>query len=247
MSEFTTDVREWRSPTMKEIRSLISALGRRRLSVPQFQKEVLRVYREGNLWKQLRPWIGDCLTGRHDVILWREVMATRNFTLQLLYMAPSTAHPPHYHFNHGSTQLVMAGRMRAREYERLAPITKDAVTLMPVYDGIHEVGDTMQTAEFHRNVHWFAALAEPTVFLNFNVHGLEQKTFEPDVGQHKGRNTIDPTIGGNERYIIGHKIDMHKAEAKFAQRAIDDFPLIIPVKKSARPKRVSPRFRKRAA
>ena len=84
MSEFTTDVREWRSPTMKEIRALISALGRRRLSVPQFQKEVLRVYREGNLWKQLRPWIGDCLTGRCDVILWREVMATRNFTLQLL-------------------------------------------------------------------------------------------------------------------------------------------------------------------
>ena len=245
MGLLKTDIREWRSPTMKEIRALISALGRRRLSVPQFQKEVLRVYREGSLWTQLGPLIEDCLTRKRDAILWREIMATRNFTLQLLYMAPNTAHPPHYHFNHVSTQLVMAGRMRAREYERLTLINQDSVTLMPVYDGIHEVGDTMQTTEFRRNVHWFAALSEPTVFLNFNLHGLEQETFEPDIGQHKGRNTIDPTIGGNEHHIIGRKIDVHKAETKFAHRAIDDFPLIIPVKKNTRPQRVSPLSRKK--
>ena len=247
MSGFRTDVRDWKSPTMKEIRSLISRLGQRQLTVPQFQQEVLRVYREGDMWGQLSPWIDECIAKKEDRILWREIKATRNFTLQLLYMAPNTAHPPHYHFNHVSTQLMMAGRMRAREYERIARMTDDSVTLMPVYDGVHEVGDTMQTAEFHRNVHWFAAETEPTVFLNFNVHGLERETFEPDTGQHKGRNTIDPTVGGNERHLIGHKMDIEKAEEKFAHRSIDDFPLIIPVEKNTRPQRVSPRPRRRAA
>ena len=247
MSGFRTDVREWKSPTMREIRGLISRLGQRQLTVPQFQKEVLRIYREGDLWGQLGAWIDECIDKKQDRILWREIMATRNFTLQLLYMAPNTAHPPHYHFNHVSTQLMMAGRMRAREYERIARMTDDSVTLMPFYDGVHEVGDTMQTAEFHRNVHWFAAETEPTVFLNFNVHGLESETFEPDTGQHKGRNTIDPTVGGNERHLIGHKMGVEKAEAKFAHRSIDDFPLIMPVEKNARPQRVSPRPRRRAA
>lgn len=247
MSGFRTDVRSWKSPTMKEIRGLISQLGRKQLTVPQFQKEVLRVYREADLWEQLGPRIEACLTHKRDDILWREVKATRNFTLQLLYMGPNTAHPPHYHFNHVSTQLVMAGRMRAREYERLAIITDDSVMLKPVYDGIHEIGDTMQTAEFHRNVHWFAALTEPVVFLNFNVHGLERETFEPDTGQHKGRNAIDPTIGGNERHLVGHKMDIDKAEAKFSHRAIDDFPLIVAPAKNPRPQRVSPNPRRRAA
>ena len=247
MSSFRTDVSDWKSPTMKEIRGMISRLGQRRLTVPQFQKEVLRVYREGDLWGQLGPWIGECLAKKRDRILWREIKATRDFTLQLIYLAPNTAHPPHYHFNHVSTQLVMAGRMRAREYDRLAAITEDSVMLKPVYDGVHAVGDTMQTAEFHRNVHWFGALTEPTVFLNFNVHGLEPKTFESDLGQHRGRNTIDPTIGGNERHIVGHKIDIEKAEAKFAHRSIDDFPLVFRPEKNTRPQRVSQRPRKRAA
>ena len=180
--------------------------------MPQFQRKVLCIYRGADLWGQLGPSIEACLTNKRDKILWREIKATRDFTLQLIYLAPNTAHPPHYHFNHVSTQLVMAGRMRVREYERLAGITEDSVMLMPVFDGVHEVGDTMQTAEFSRNVHWFGAKTEPTVFLNFNVHGLEQETFEADLGQHKGRNAIDPTIGGNERHMVGHKINIDKAE-----------------------------------
>ena len=59
--------------------------------------------------------------------------------------------------------------------------------------------------------------------------------------------TIDPTVGGNERHLIGHKMDIEKAEEKFAHRSIDDFPLIIPVEKNTRPQRVSPRPRRRAA
>ena len=247
MAGFRTDVSEWRSPTVKAIRGLITRLGRRELTVPQFQREVLRTYRGADLWTRLGPHIEDCLANRRDRILWREIKKTRDFTLQLIYLEPNTAHPPHYHFNHVSTQLVMAGRMRAREYERLTRITDDSVLLMPVFDGVHEVGDTMQTSEFHRNVHWFAAETEPTVFLNFNVHGLEPETFEPDTRQRKGRNAIDPTVGGNECHVVGHKMDIEKAEAKFAQRPIDDFPLIVQPEKNTRPQRVSPRPRKRAA
>ena len=212
MSGFRTDVREWKSPTMREIRGLISRLGQRQLTVPQFQKGSAPHLPRG------RP-VG--AVGRLDRRVYRQrsriaSCGARSWQLgtsrwQLLYMAPNTAHPPHYHFNHVSTQLMMAGRMRAREYERIARMTDDSVTLMPVYDGVHEVGDTMQTAEFHRNVHWFAAETEPTVFLNFNVHGLESETFEPDTGQHKGRNTIDPTVGGNERHLIGHKMGVEES------------------------------------
>ena len=180
-----------------------------------------------------------------DDILWREIKKAQNFTLQLIYLAPHTAHPPHYHFNHISTQLVMAGSMRAREYERIARINNKMVTLKPVYDGTHNVGDTMQTTEFCRNVHWFGALSDPVIFLNFNVHGLELETFEPDIGQHKGRNTIDPTVGGNRNHLTGAKIDTDKAEEKFSNRSIDDFPLLIPVEKNARPQRISPRARRR--
>ena len=104
----------------------------------------------------------------------------------------------------------------------------------------------MQTAEFHRNVHWFGAGTEPTVFLNFNVHGLEPETFEPDAGQRRGRNAIDPTTGGNERYVVGRKVDIGTAEAKFAHRPIDDFPPFARPERNPRPQRVSPRRRRRA-
>ena len=142
-------------------------------------------------------------------------------------------HPPHHHFNVASTQIIVAGKIRIREYDRVRRTRDGTLFLNLVSDRMLCPGDSFQASEWNRNVHWFQAVDGPAMIFNTNVRGFEEKTFDADEGNF-GRRYLDPTSFGADGIIRCEEFDEAEAQNRFQKRPLDDFEVPLPVRESLR-------------
>jgi len=197
------------------------------LSVDDYQREARAIVTDPGHRAELGPWIERALAERRDQVLYRKSHDGRRDTLQLLYVEPGEIHPPHCHHNLVSNQACVHGRMRGREYDRVARLDEQTLLLRLAEDRWFGLDDVMQTTEVHRNGHWFAAGDEPAVILNYYLLGYQAWTFDPPAeNRRKGRRMVDPTAGcQRDGLIVAREISMEEGYDQFGGRAIDEFPV----------------------
>jgi hypothetical protein len=176
--------------------------------------EEMALSTEGEL-ELLRRHIDEC---RYTVIMYR--------------VPQGYVHPPHHHFNVISTQIVLRGKIRIREYDRIGRDANGQLEMALVSDRTLTKGDWFQASEWKRNVHWFQAVDGDALVFNTNARGFEPETFDREEGPF-GRRYIDPTGFGDDGKILAREIDEAEANALFANRALDLFPVPGPGNKQA--------------
>ncbi|MBR0645634.1 cupin domain-containing protein [Plastoroseomonas hellenica] len=219
------DVTDIDHPLVAESVRAIAALRRRQLSVAEFQSMIRALHDRLDLTACLAPWIARALDERKDQVLYRRTGDDGRETIQLFYIEPGEVHPPHAHHNIVSTQMVLHGQAHIREYDIIARLTPERLLLRLATDRWFQPGEAMRTTEIDRNMHWFAAGAQPAVMLNFNVYGCQDWTLDPP-GQAFQRRIVDPTIEAQpDGLIIGHEITLEAGYRKFAGRPLTDFAI----------------------
>lgn len=140
----------------------------------------------------------------------------RKWKVQLFRVPAGASHPPHCHENLASCLVVVDGRLRVREYQRLREHdARDSVMLAPAFDGELGPGEAIVTTEDYRNAHWFGAADAPAVAVNFKAAGH----FRPELLRLRNRRYVDPSArrGGTFRAAI---IDRATAHERFAARPL---------------------------
>jgi PCO_ADO len=218
------DISDIRHPLVEKSVALIDRLRRRDIAVQHFQAAIAALHAELDLTVSLADWIQRALAEQQDQTLYRRTVQESRETIQLFYVAPGEVHPPHGHHNVISTQVVLHGGLHVREYDRVARLGPDTLLLTLQTDAWFTVGDAIRTTEISRNVHWFAAKAEPAVMLNFNIYGYQDWTLDP-ANRPFRRRLIDPTYGRTpDGWVIGKEVEVAAAYEKFGGKPIDSFP-----------------------
>lgn len=218
------DVTDVEHPLVEGSLALMDRLARRELTVDAFQAEIADLHRRLDLPRSLAAWIERAITEQKNQTLYRRTRDAGRETIQLFYIEPGEVHPPHCHHNVVSSQVVLQGHIREREYDRVTRLADGSILLRRRSDGRFGVGEGLNSTEVDKNCHWFAAEAEPVIMLNFNIYGYQDWTFNPK-DQPFQRNLVDPTFGTNpDGLIIARDIAVEDAYAKFGGRPLDDFP-----------------------
>jgi hypothetical protein len=227
MGRVLPDVEPEPSPLVDRLLALIERFGTRDIDVASFQKAV-RATLACHV-ADLERATEQALRQRADQPIARKSWPGRDYTIQIIYIRPREVHPCHHHHNVVSTQMVLAGRVFGREYERIARRPDGMLLLRPLAEGWFERGNAMQSSEMSRNVHWFAAADEPAAMFNFNIRGYEEATFDPRDGRPLGRRLLDATLGNaGDGLILAREIDPAEAYERFGSRPLDAFPLPVP-------------------
>jgi len=204
---------------------LIDRLRQHQLTVDEFLAAVGSLHREVGVLDSLATWVERALTEQQNQILYRTTAAETRETIQLYYLEPYEVHPPQCHHNIISTQVVLHGRLRVREYDRIARFRADTILLRMRRDAWLSPGDSLRTSEVEANGHWFAAGAAPTVVLNFNVYGYQAWTFDAK-DQPLQRRLMDPTLAASpDGLIIARELGLDEGYKKFANRSLDSFAI----------------------
>ena len=172
--------------------------------------------------------IEDRLAGapRGDVVegLWHEKRGPQQRMLMLFFIAPGHSHPPHAHHDVASVQMVVRGTIDARQYARERRLDPRTLALRPVADRRLGPGDVILTTERIDNVHWFGAVDQPAVVLNYSLNGGLRDLVEPDARRGPGRYFVDPTAAPSDGLIVAPHLSEAEADARFADRPLRAFP-----------------------
>jgi hypothetical protein len=134
--------------------------------------------------------------------------------LQVFFIPEGTAHPPHCHENLHSCLMVLDGRLRAREYERLREHDSETeVALRHAETGEFGPGEGLTTTQAHRNAHWFGAVGGPAVAVNFKAVGYARA----ELLRLGARRYLDPTAGGDGETFMAPVIGSRSAHARFGE------------------------------
>ncbi len=224
MGRVLPDVEPEPSPLIDRLLGLIARFGERQIDVAAFQKAV-RATLAHHVADLERP-MTQALRERADQPIARKSWPGRDYTIQIIYIKPHEVHPCHHHHNVVSTQMVLAGRVFGREYERVARRPDGTLLLRPLTEGWFCRGDALQSSEMSRNAHWFAAGNAPAAMFNFNIRGYEDETFDPRDGRALGRRLLDATLGAaGDGLILAREIDPAEAYERFGSLPLDAFPL----------------------
>lgn len=218
------DVDIYRDRLWTEAQATIERLDCHAIGPDAYIAEIRALHRRVDPAVELRPWIERALVERKDQVLNQKTTPAKAWTLQLLYLEPGEVHPPHCHHNLISTQVLLHGRIYAREWDRVARLAPDKILLRTRSDGWFKPGDRMETTEIDRNAHWFCADDRPAVMLNFYILGFQTWTFDPP--GTKGRRMLDPTHGAQEDgLIIAHELPLKEGYERFGDTPIVEVPL----------------------
>jgi len=202
----------------------IQALNRHAITPDEYIARIRELHHGCDLVAELRPWIERALAERKDQVLNQMTTPAKSWTMQLLYLEPREVHPPHHHHNLISTQVVLHGRVYAREWDRVARLGPDEVLLRTVTDRWFGIGDRFETTEISRNAHWFCADDRPAVMLNFYILGFQQWTFDPP--GTKGRRMLDPTNGvQDDGLIVARELPLAQGYERFGDVPIESIKL----------------------
>lgn len=219
------DITSSREPIVLRSLRALDDLKARKLTVDQFQEDIHKLYEELDLVSALKPWIDRALNEKKDQVLYRKTNPDGRIAIQLFYIEAFEVHPPHCHHNIVSTQVVLHGLLRIREFDRIARIGEDQVLMKMKSDGWCAVGHEMRTTETSGNCHWFAAGAAPAIMLNFNAYGYQDWTFDPSDTPFR-RKLVDPTYGKNpDGLIIAREVGVEDAYTKFGGKPLTDFQI----------------------
>ncbi len=218
------DVDVYQDRLWTEAQGLIERLDRHEISPDGYIDGVRALHGGMNLPEELAPWIEKALIERKDQVLNQKTTLTKSWTMQLLYLEPNEVHPPHCHHNLISTQVVLKGRVYAREWDRVARVKEDVILLRTRTDRWFEVGDRFETTEVSKNAHWFCADDKPAVMLNFYILGFQEWTFDPPGS--KGRRMLDPTYGvQSDGMILARETPIEEGYLRFGDAAIESITL----------------------
>jgi quercetin dioxygenase-like cupin family protein len=218
------DVDTYRERLWTDAEKLIGALDRRAITPDGYIDGVRALHASMDLPAELRPWIDKALAERADQVLNQMTTPAKSWTMQLLYLEPGEVHPPHCHHNLISTQVVLHGRVYAREWDRVARLGPDTILLRTRTDRWFGIGDRFETTEVSRNAHWFCADDKPAVMLNFYILGFQEWTFDPPGG--KGRRMLDPTYGAQgDGMIVAREVPLEEGYRRFGDVPIESIPL----------------------
>ena len=225
MGQVLPDVAPVAVPLVAAMLETTDRFGAGAMHVAAFQSSILALLRAEPPGAVLAPWIRRALEERQDQVLARRTHADRDETIQIIYVAPGAVHPCHCHHNVTSTQLVLTGSLRAREYDRVAQAGPDAVALRLLFDGRLMPGDVLQATDLSRNAHWFAAEQQPATLLNFNIRGYENDTFWPLATRPLGRRLLDATGPAVDGLLHARILLPVEAYARFGSTPLDAFPV----------------------
>jgi hypothetical protein len=227
MGRWLPDVEAFDGPLADSLIRAIAELHAGTIEATTFLARSAEIFAAAHLSRILATRIEACVTGGADDVLLRRSGPGFDHTLQLIHVAPGEVHPPHVHHNVISTQLVLHGTLRVREFERMRRLADGRLALAPLVNGWYGPGDAMQSADFFRNGHWFAAGDAPAVMLNFNVRGHERRTFEP-TGTTLGRRIVDAAgPATSDGAIAAAELSVEAGLARFSDRPLDSLPLAI--------------------
>ncbi len=222
MGKVLPDVDAFDHPLAATLRALMTRLADGELTVPAFHAATASTFAASRLATTLAQPMATALASGADQILLRRAEGARDYTLQVIHVAPGEVHPPHMHHNVISTQVILHGALHAREYARERRLGPTQLALRLLTDGVYPAGAAIQSSEFSRNAHWFAAGAAPALMLNFNIRGYERETFDPP--STLGRRLIDPTGEAlADGSIVTGEMSVDAAYAKFGDATLASF------------------------
>jgi hypothetical protein len=166
-------------------------------------------------------------------VLARRDLGGRDDTIQVIYVAPHEVHPCHCHHNVTSTQVLLTGALRAREFDRVGTLEPGVLQMRLLFDGMLAPGGVMQARDLYRNAHWFAAGDSPATLLNFNIRGYERPTFWPFETRPLGRRLLDVTGAAMGGLLPGRIVPVEEGYARFGQAPLDDFPMPVAAAEAA--------------
>ena len=136
--------------------------------------------------------------------------------VQLFQIADGRSHPPHCHDDLASCLLVLDGRLRIREYDRLRDReTAEAAVLRRVVEDELQPGQSILTTEDHHNAHWFGAVRGPVLAVNFRASGY----FRRDGTRLHNRRYLDPARDAGAPFPAPF-IAPFEAKARFGRRPL---------------------------
>lgn len=136
----------------------------------------------------------------------------RAWKVQLFRIPEGRSHPPHCHENLASCLVVLDGRLRVREYERIREReTRAAARLRGLFDGELGPGGAIATAEDHRNAHGFGAVGGPALAVNFKASGH----FRRELLRLRNRRYLDASAGEGGGEFWAPFISKAEARARF--------------------------------
>jgi len=183
-----------------------------RTTIGRIQGLLARAARAGAFqeWIAHRPATAEKTTLIGGGLPWRK------WKVQLFLIPAGSSHPPHCHENLASCLVVVNGRLRVREYQRLREHdARDSVMLSRAFDGELGPGQAIATTENYRNAHWFGATAAPVLAVNFKASGY----FRPELLRLANRRYLDPA-GARSQVFRAPFIDGDLARRRFANRPL---------------------------
>lgn len=185
-----TKVDRWSHPVARALHQGLEALRLGQNDTAAFQARALALLLEARLGEALAAEIALVRRTGADLWLVRRHVGPCRYTLQLVHVAEDEVHPLHQHHNLISTQIVLEGRIRLREYDRVRK-PDGSVVLSLARDAVLYPGEPFQASEWARNVHGFEATGGPAILWNFNARGYERTTFAEDDGRGFGRRVVE--------------------------------------------------------
>ena len=225
MGRVLPDVAAVDVPLVAALIAATAAFGEGRMAVAAFQLAVLAALRADDPRRVLAGHVVRAEEMAEDQTLARMSWPERDYTVQIIHVAAGEVHPCHCHHNVTSTQVVLTGTLRAREFDRVDAVDAETLRLRLLFDGTLRPGDFLQASDLSRNVHWFAAGEAPATMLNFNIRGYERETFWPLETRPLGRRLLDATEFAGDALVQGRILAPEAAYAAFGGRPLDDFPM----------------------
>jgi hypothetical protein len=238
MGRVLPDVAPVDVPLVRAMLDATDAFGAGAMDVEAFQAQILALLRADPPALALADWVARALAEQRDQVLARRDFGDRDDTIQVIYVAPGEVHPCHCHHNVTSTQVLLTGALRAREFDRVGTLEPGVLQMRLLFDGMLAPGDVMQARDLYRNAHWFAAGDSPATLLNFNIRGYERQTFWPFETRPLGRRLLDVTgpvmgelaAGG---LLPGRIVPVEEGYARFGAVPLDAFPMPVAAAEAA--------------
>jgi hypothetical protein len=181
----------------KELRRWSDQLLRQEISQERWQLQIGEIYQNLNFTQLLQDLDFEAVRAgmeiRNNSGNWQSVVIDgltvhspgRKIHTKIVGIKEARSVPPHGHENEVSAFLILDGRFRLRQYDRVA-LRNDSLDIRPVSDGITLPGDWNSQSELQTNVHWLITESAEAFFLSVRVEEVDGKPWGRD------RIPIDP-------------------------------------------------------
>ena len=125
-------------------------------------------------------------------------------------------HLPHHHNNLTSFQLIISGRLKVKEYDRIERVDEDTIRMKKVTDTVLGPGDYMITTEHSKNVHWFSA-EEDVKSINCSIRGYWDDLFDVELDKMGRHYLVPQEIVNDDGTILAEEMSEQQAKMHFEE------------------------------